>query len=80
MIALARHNSCRSAASVQFECAVCDGLLHNGVLRRELFEECSPESVELLQTAGGVSDRATNQALEAQYFDSSFQRRPLSLR
>jgi hypothetical protein len=52
--ALARHNSCRSAASVQHECAVCDGLFHNGVLRRELFEKHSSESDQLLQNADGA--------------------------
>jgi hypothetical protein len=52
--ALSRRNPCRSAASVQLECAVCGGLLHNALLRRELFGERSTESVELLQSAGGA--------------------------
>lgn len=49
--AFSRHNSCRSAASAQHECAVRDGLFHNGLLRSELFDERSGESAQLLQGA-----------------------------
>src|SRR6202035_1989043 len=52
--ALARHNSCRSAASPQRECAVSNGVLQNGVLRPELFERRSGESDQLLQSATGA--------------------------
>jgi hypothetical protein len=40
-------------ASAQHACAICDGLFHNGVLRRELFEERSGESAQQLQSASG---------------------------
>ncbi len=50
--ARSRHNSDHSAASAQLECAICDGVFHTSLLRRELFEERSSESVELLPSAG----------------------------
>jgi len=50
--AFSRRNPRRSADSPQPECAVGDGVFHNGLLRRELFEERDGESVELLPGAG----------------------------
>ena len=55
------HIHCRSAAPGQLERAFGDGVRHDGLLRRELFKQCSGESIELLRKAGcvGSSDESS---------------------